>query len=108
MGYSAGMLRWIVTILRKKDPANMKFGETTTYEKVTQVHANKTWKKGQKALNEGSLDNVDTVMFRMRWNSIITRDCLLECEGVTYQIQSLNADRQGNTIQITATEMVTK
>ena len=54
------------------------------------------------------MDNVDTVMFRMRWNSIVTRDCLLECEGVTYQIQSLNADRQGNTIQITATEMVTK
>lgn len=108
MGYSAGMLHWIVTILKKKDPAGKKFGETTTYEKVVKVHANKSWKKGQKALNEGSLDNVDTVMFRMRWNSIITRDCLLECEGVTYQIQSLNADRQGNTIQITATEMVTK
>ena len=108
MGYSAGMLRWIVTILRKKDPANIKFGETTTYEKVAQVHANKTWKKGQKALNEGTLDNVDTVMFRMRYNNIITRDCLLECEGVTYQIQSMNADQQDNTIQITATEMVTK
>jgi len=108
MGYSTGMLRWIVTIIKKKDPASRKFGETTTYEKVAQVHANKTWKKGQKALNEGSLDNVDTVMFRMRWNSIITRDCLLECEGVTYQIQSLNADRQEDTIQITATEMVTK
>lgn len=106
MGYSSGMLRWIVTILKKKDPANREFGETTTYEKVAQVHANKTWKKGQKALNEGSLDNVDTVMFRMRWNRIITRDCLLKCDGVTYQIQSMHADRRENTIQITATEIV--
>lgn len=108
MTYSTGMLHWIVTILKKKDPANRKFGETTEYEKIASVHANKSWKKGQKALSEGSLDNMDTVMFRMRWNNIITRDCLLECEGITYQIQSLNVDRQGNTIQITATEMVTK
>lgn len=108
MGYSTGILRWMVTILRKKDPASKKFGETTEYEQVACVHANKAWKKGQKALNEGSLDNMDTVMFRMRWNNIVTRDSLLECEGVTYQIQSLNADRMEDTLQITATEMVTK
>ena len=52
------------------------------------------------------MDSIDTVLIRMRWNNIITRDCLLECDGVTYQIQSLHADRQENTIQITATEMV--
>ena len=106
MGYSASILRWHVAILKKKEPAEKAFGEKTEYEQVACVHANLTWKKGQKALNEGALDNVDTVMFRMRWNNIITRDCLLECEGVTYQIQSLHADRQENTIQITATEIV--
>ena len=106
MGYSASILRWHVAILKKKEPAEKAFGEKTEYEQVACVHANLTWKKGQKALNEGALDNVDTVMFRMRWNNIITRDCLLECDGVTYQIQSLHADRQENTIQITATEIV--
>ena len=106
MGYSASILRWHVAILKKKEPAEKAFGEKTEYEQVACVHANLTWKKGQKALNEGALDNVDTVMFRMRWNNIITRDCLLECEGVTYQIQSLHADKQDNTIQITATEIV--
>jgi head-tail adaptor len=106
MGYSASILRWHVAILKKKEPAEKAFGEKTEYEQVACVHANLTWKKGQKALNEGALDNVDTVMFRMRWNNIITRDCLLECDGVTYQIQSLHADRMEDTIQITATEIV--
>ena len=106
MGYSASILRWHVAILKKKEPAEKAFGEKTEYEQVACVHANLTWKKGQKALNEGALDNVDTVMFRMRWNNIITRECLLECEGVTYQIQSLHADRMEDTIQITATEIV--
>ena len=59
-----------------------------------------------KALREGALDAYDTVIIRMRWNNVVTRDSRLECEGVTYQIQSLHADRQDNTIQITATEII--
>ncbi len=106
MGYSAGILRWRVAILKKKDSGDRAFGAKTEYEQVACVHANLTWKKGQKSLNEGALDAQDTVMFRMRWNNIVTRDCLLECEGVTYQIQSLHADRREDTIQITATEIV--
>lgn len=105
MPYSSGMLHWIVKILNKKEPT--KFGDTTTYEAVAEVHANMTWKKGQKALNEGSLDAQDTVLIRMRWNNIVNRYSRLECDGVTYQIQSLHADRQENIIQITATEIVT-
>ena len=100
------MLNHLVAILKKKDADKLEFGATTEYEQVACVHANLTWKKGQKALNEGALDAQDTVMFRMRWNSIVTRDSRLQCEGVTYQIQSLHADRQENTLQITATEIV--
>ena len=106
MGYSASILRWHVAILKKKEPAEKAFGEKTEYEQVACVHADVTWKKGQKSLNEGALDSIDTVLIRMRWNNIITRDCLLECQGVTYQIQSLHADRMEDTIQITATEIV--
>ncbi len=105
MGYSSGMLHYIVKILNKK-VGSTKFGETTTYEPVATVHANVTWKKGQKALNEGSLDAQDTVLIRMRWNNIVNRSSRLECDGVTYQIQSFHADRQENTIQITATEVI--
>ena len=106
MGYSAGILRWQVAILKKKDPGDRAFGAKTEYEQVACVHANVTGKKGQKSLNEGELDASDSVMFRMRWNNIVDRDCLLECDGVTYQIQSLHADRYDNTLQITATEIV--
>ena len=96
----------MVAILKKKDPGERAFGAKTEYEQVACVHANLTWNKGVKSLREGALDAYDTVMFRMRWNNIVDRDCLLECEGVTYQIQSLHADRYENTIQITATEIV--
>ena len=108
MSYSSGMLNYIVAILNKKATTDKKFGEKTAYEQVACVHADVTWKKGQKALNEGALDAVDTVMVRMRWNNIVSRESRLECEGVVYQIQSLHADRRQNTIQITATEIVTK
>lgn len=104
MAYTSGMLKYRVVILNKQ--AASGFGETTSYQPAATVWADVTWKKGQKALNEGVLDSQDTVLIRMRWNSIVTRDSRLQHGGVTYQIQSLHADRQENTIQITATEIV--
>lgn len=106
MGYSSGFLKHHVTILNKVTAT--KFGETTRYEEAADVHADVSWSKGVKALREGSLDAYDTVLIRMRWNNIVTRESRLECDGRTYQIQSLHADRQDNIIQITATEVVTK
>lgn len=106
MGYSSGFLKHHVTILNKVTAT--KFGETTRYEKAAEVHADVSWSKGVKALREGSLDAYDTVLIRMRWNNIVTRESRLECDGRTYQIQSLHADRQDNIIQITATEVITK
>ena len=103
MGYSSGMLRHIVTIYNKKGAT--KFGDTTSYEQVGCVHADVTWKKGQKALNEGSLDSQDTVLIRMRWNNIVKRDSQLECDGMTYQITEFHASRQDNIIQIKAQEV---
>ena len=108
MGYSSGMLKFRVEILNKKDPSELAFGATNKYESEGCVWADITWSKGVKALREGALDAFDTVMIRMRWNNLITRESLLKHDGITYQIQSLHADRQENTIQITATEMTTK
>ena len=106
MAYSTGLLKHRVTIMNKVMPTQGEFGETTRFEPATTVWAQVTWKKGQKALNEGVLDAQDTVMIRMRYNNIVTRDSRLQHDGVTYQIQSLHADQQENTIQITATEVV--
>ena len=104
MAYSSGILKYRVTILNKQVASG--FGETTSYQPAATVWADVTWKKGQKALNEGVLDAQDTVLIRMRYNTIVTRDSRLQSGGVTYQIQSLHADHQDNTIQITATEVV--
>ena len=104
MAYSSGILKHRVTILNKQVASG--FGETTSFQPAATVWADVTWKKGQKALNEGVLDSRDTVLIRMRWNNIVTRDSRLQADGVTYQIQSLHANRQENTIQITATEVV--
>jgi SPP1 family predicted phage head-tail adaptor len=106
MGYSAGFLNHRVLIRNKKSPTEQTFGETTEYEDAGCVWANVTWSKGVKALHEGALDAYDTVLIRMRWNKLVRRDSQLVYDGVTYQIQSFHADRQDNTIQITATEIV--
>lgn len=106
MGYSTGLLNHRIMILNKVLPAQGEFGETTQYVVQSYVWANVTWSKGVKALREGALDAYDTIMVRMRYNTIVSRDSRLLIDGVTYQIQSLHADRQENTIQITATEVV--
>ena len=104
MAYSSGLLKYRVTILNKQEAAG--FGETTSYQPAATVWADITWNKGVKALREGALDAYDTVMIRMRYNEIVTRDSRLQHNGITYQIQSLHADHQENIIQITATEII--
>ena len=104
MTYSSGMLNKIINVYNKKE--SVEFGGKQKYEAVGCLHADVTWNKGVKALREGALDAYDTVLIRMRWNNIVNKFSLIQCEGVTYQIQSFHADRMANTIQITATEMV--
>lgn len=106
MAYSTGMLKHRIMILNKVLPTQADFGETTQYEVKSCVWAQVTWSKGVKALREGALDAYDTIMVRMRYNTVVSRESRLLIDGVTYQIQSLHADRQDNTIQITATEVV--
>lgn len=104
MTYESGYLKDIVTILNKVVATG--FGETTTYKEVCKVHARKVWKSGNKVLRESTLDAIDVVIFRMRWNNIVRRDSLLVCGGKTYQILSLEGDRQENQLEIKAQEVV--
>lgn len=106
MAYTSGLLKHRVKILNKVRPTQGDFGETTRYAEAATVWADVTWLKGVKRLAEASLDAMDTVMIRMRYNTIVSRDSRLQHDGVTYQIQSLHRDYQDNTIQITATEVV--
>lgn len=104
MAYESGYLKDIVTILNKVVATG--FGETTTYKEVGKVHARKVWKSGNKVLRESTLDAIDVVIFRMRWNNIVRRDSLLVCGGMTYQILSLEGDSQENQMEIKAQEVV--
>lgn len=104
MAYTSGILKHRVTILNKQVASG--FGETTSYQPAATVWAQVTWLKGVKRLAEASLDAMDTVMIRMRYNTFVSRDSRLQHDGATYQIQSFHRDYQDNTIQITATEVV--
>lgn len=104
MGYNSDILQHRVAILNKV--VTTGFGETTGYQYAGTVSSDLEWVRGTKALREGALDAYDVVIFRMRWNPLVKRDSVLECEGMTYQIKSFHADRHHDTIQITATEMV--
>ena len=106
MAYSSGILHYRIFIWKKKDAAQLKFGETTQYEPIATCKADKHFNKGAKSLREGMLDAYNTVLFRMRYNKHITRECIIECDGVFYQITSLNSDYHANETQLTCTEMV--
>lgn len=106
--YETGMLKDRVRIL-KRVANDGKFGkgsEKPTYEFVDEFWCNVTWTKGVKAMRDGALDAYDTVMFRMRWNNVVSRDSYIGYDGRIYQIMSFHADFKANTIQITAVEIV--
>lgn len=101
------MLRHRVEVLKRTQEDSdfgLRSGEPT-FERVCCVWSDVTWKKGQKSLNAGAMDALDSVMFRMRFDGRITRDCFLRYDGTIYQTEQFHADRQENTIQILATEI---
>lgn len=104
MAYQSGFRHCRVTIANKV--VDTRFGETTSYEEAKTVWANKGWKHGMKALQEGALDVYDKVLFRMNWNNIVRRDSILVCEGKKYQVLSLDGEYQKNEIEILAQELV--
>ena len=107
MSYSTGMLNKRIQIYQRAEEQGSTFGKSgqPKYQLLGDFWANETFSKGVKALHEGALDAYDTVMFRLRWHGCIDRWCLIWYEGKFYQIQSFNADRHENQIQITAVEM---
>lgn len=104
MAYQSGFLHSRVTIRNKVVATG--FGDTTSYQDVATVWANVSFNKGMKSLREGALDAYDTVIVRMRYNEIVSRDSRLVHDGREYQIQSFHRDRRENIVQITAIEIV--
>lgn len=110
MSYSTGMLKHRVEVLKRvQDDGDFGIRSGSShFEVVCCAWAAVDWKRGQKSLNAGAMDAIDTVMFRMRWDARITRECFLRYDGVTYQVMQFHADKMDNTLQIVATEIVGK
>lgn len=107
MAYSTGIMNRRVAIMTRSTSDTGSFGRNSagqSYAYAATVWAAVDFNRGTKAMREGAYDGYDRVMFRMRWNPTVDRSSMLVWDGRTYQIESFNADRYQNTIQITAVE----
>lgn len=107
MAYSSGMLNKRIQIARRAEEKDNTFGKNgqAKYEILGTFWAAEDFNRGVKSLREGAMDGYDTVMFRLRYHACIDRWCIIKYQDTWYQIQSFNSDKQGNQIQITATEL---
>lgn len=107
MAYSTGIMNRRVAIMVRSTSDTGSFGRNSagqSYAYAATVWAAVDFNRGTKAMHEGAYDGYDRVMFRMRWNPTVDRSSMLVWDGRTYQIESFNADKYQNTIQITAVE----
>lgn len=111
MAYSSGLLKHRVTILNRREAQQGKFGLDSAgieFETAGTVWASVDWTRGKGAMNAGALDVYGVVIIRMRWNTIVNERSRILHEGKTYQIigETFHADRQENTIQFQAQQLV--
>ena len=109
MSYNTGMLNKRVEVLRRcrREAGQRGRGsQEATFEVAGSRWASVTWTKGARALQEGALEAYDVVMIRMRWNTLVDKDCRIRCEGKVYQVLQLNDDKKENQVQILAQEVV--
>ena len=111
MAYSTGLLKHRVTILNRTEAQQGRFGLDSAgveFESAGTVWASVDWTRGKGAMNAGALDVYGVVIIRMRWNTIINERSRILYDGKTYQIigETFHADRQENTIQFQAQQIV--
>ena len=111
MAYSTGILKHRVQILNRTAAQDGRFGLDSAgieFEPAKPVWAEVTWTKGKAAMNAGALDVYGVVMVRMRYTPAVTERSRILYDGKTYQIigETFHADRQANTIQFHAQQIV--
>lgn len=111
MAYSTGILKHRVTILNRTAAQDGRFGLDSAgieFTPAKTVWAEVTWAKGKAAMNAGALDVYGVVMVRMHYNTTVTERSRIMWNGKTYQIlaETFHADRQENTIQFHAQQIV--
>ena len=111
MAYSTGILRERVTILNRREAEQGKFGLDSAgigFESAGTVWASVDWLRGKSAMVAGALDVYGVVLIRMRYNSIVNERSRISYDGKVYQIlgDTFHADRQSNTIQFHAQQVI--
>jgi SPP1 family predicted phage head-tail adaptor len=111
MAYTTGLLKHRVQILNRTEAQQGKFGLDSAgveFEPAATVWASVEWTKGKGAMNAGALDVYGVVMIRMRYNTIVNERSRILYEDKTYQIigETFHADRQENTIQFHAQQLI--
>ena len=111
MAYTAGLLKHRVAILNRTEAQQGRFGLDSAgveFESAGTVWASVDWTRGKGAMNAGALDVYGVVIIRMRWNTIINERSRILYDGKTYQIigETFHADRQDNTIQFQAQQII--
>lgn len=108
MAYSTGILDKRVSIIERVMEGG-KFGKNSAkpmYRLIANVWANVTFSKGVKSMREGALDAYDTLLIRMRWNNIVSRESFIGYQDKVFMIISFNEDKHENIIQLTVQEIV--
>ena len=110
MGYSSGMLKDRVEILKKVQTTGKisKNSGSVGFESLGTVWADVSFSRGIKAMREAALDGTDYVIVRMRYNTIANRNCYLYHDGVMYMITEFKRSYADNIIQIKAQETTDK
>ena len=101
------MLNKRVTVLNKAAARYNEFGKVGgdwVAEKV--IWAGCSYVKGVKAMREGALDAYTTYMVRTDWHKELTEESRLSWAGETYQVLTLNGDREANEMQVTCQRVV--
>lgn len=110
MGYSSGMLKDRVEILRRVQTEGRlgKNSGSPAFESLGVVWAQVTFNRGVKAVREAALDGTDYVLVRMRYNTLACRNCYLYHDGTMYMVTEFHRDRQENIVQMKAVEVQDK
>jgi SPP1 family predicted phage head-tail adaptor len=111
MAYTSELLKHRVQILNRTEAQQGRFGLDSAgieYESAGTVWASVDWARGKGAMNAGALDVYGVVMIRMRYNTIVNERSRILYEDKTYQIigETFHADRQENTIQFHAQQLI--
>lgn len=101
MSFNRGFLNRRIVIWNPQRMDSLYGGATIAYFAERSIWANVKYVKGIRAMHQGQTDVYQTLMIRCDFTYDLTDRSRLEYDGKYYAIDSFNADRTTNEIQMT-------